>query len=108
IQGLINAFDIPGRQAFLVEMVESREDLANAIALNSTMVHSACLIGPALAGLLIQYIGEGYCFFLDGLSYIGVIAALLAMRIRPRPPRANGAGVLADVKEGFHYVTGFT
>jgi MFS family permease len=106
-QGLINAFDMPGRQAFLVEMVANREDLANAIALNSTMVHAARLIGPALAGLLIQYVGPVLCFLLDGVSYIAVIAALLAMRIQHKPPRTQIKSVLAELREGFSYVWGF-
>src|SRR6185312_6596221 len=107
MQGLINSFDMPGRQAFLVEMVEDREDLANAIALNSTMVHGARLIGPALAGFLIHYVGAVLCFTLDGSSYIAVIAALLAMRLRPVQPRARTASVLAELKEGFQYVWHF-
>lgn len=105
-QGLINAFDLPARQAFLVEMVTDRTDLANAIALNSTMVHGARLVGPALAGLLIGWVGAGLCFLLDGLSYIAVIAALIAMRIVPRvmpPPRS----VRADLVDGFRYVWHF-
>ena len=106
-QGLINAFDMPGRQAFLVEMVESRSDLANAIALNSTMVHAARLVGPAAAGLLIHYVGASLCFLLDGISYIGVIVALLAMRLRPVAPRTTSAGVLAELREGFGYVWRF-
>ena len=107
LQGLINAFDMPGRQAFLVEMVTDREDLANAIALNSTMVHAARLIGPALAGFLIHYTGATWCFFLDGCSYIAVIAALLAMRLNPAPPRPRTASVLAELREGFRYVWTF-
>lgn len=106
-QGLINAFDMPGRQAFLVEMVENREDLANAIALNSTMVHAARLVGPALAGFLIHYVGAVLCFLLDGSSYIAVIAALLAMRLRPKPPRIQDKSVLAELREGFRYVWHF-
>jgi len=105
-QGLINAFDIPARQAFLVEIVD-REDLANAIALNSTMVHGARLIGPALAGLLIHEVGEAICFFIDGISYLGVIGALLFIRvlIAPRPPRDTG--LLDDLREGSRYVWSF-
>ncbi len=107
-QGFVNAFDIPGRQAFLVEMVENRENLANAIALNSTLVHGARLIGPALAGLLIAWVGEGWCFLIDGTSYIAVIAALLAMRITPRPRRAGPErGIVHEFAEGFRYVWGF-
>ena len=107
MQGLINAFDMPGRQAFLVEMVESREDLANAIALNSTMVHAARLIGPALAGFLLHYAGATLCFLLDGISYGPVIAALLAMRLRPHVHRENRGSVLAELHEGLKYVWGF-
>jgi MFS family permease len=106
VQGLINAMDIPGRQAFLVEMVTDRKDLPNAIALNSTMVHSARLIGPAAAGLLIHWVGIGWCFLLDGLSYLAVIAALMAMRIKPRARRKQ-SGVLNEFREGFRYVAGF-
>jgi len=107
VQGLINAFDMPGRQAFLVEMVNDREDLANAIALNSTMVHAARLIGPAVAGFLIHYVGSFWCFFLDGLSYIAVIAALLAMCLRPVTPRPRSGSVIFELREGFAYVWGF-
>jgi MFS family permease len=103
IQGLINAFDMPARQAFLVEIVTDRADLANAIALNSTMVHGARLIGPAAAGLLIAAVGESLCFFIDAISYIAVITALLAMRVTPRPPRKS-AGIVAELFEGFRYV----
>jgi MFS family permease len=106
-QGLINAFDMPGRQAFLVEMVESREDLANAIALNSTMVHGARLLGPALAGFLIDLVGPALCFLLDGVSYVAVIIALLAMRIRPRPIKPKTTSVMAELREGVRYVWNF-
>ena len=104
IQGLINAFDMPGRQAFLVEMVDSRDDLANAIALNSTMVHAARLVGPAMAGFLLHYAGATICFSLDGISYIGVIIALLAMRLKPRPIRPRLGSVIDELKDGFRYV----
>src|SRR5690242_21676171 len=83
-QGLINAFDMPARQAFVVEMVENREDLANAIALNSSMVNAARLIGPSLGGVVIAAIGEGWCFMIDAFSYIAVIASLLAMTLTLR------------------------
>ncbi|HSU65285.1 MAG TPA: MFS transporter, partial [Tepidisphaeraceae bacterium] len=107
IQGLINAFDMPGRQAFLVEMVTDRDDLANAIALNSTMVHGARLVGPALAGFLIHYTGATWCFLLDGCSYIAVIAALLAMKLKPFTPKPRRGSVLAELREGFNYVWTF-
>ena len=108
IQGVINSFDMPGRQAFLVQILEKRENLANAIALNSTMVHGARLIGPAIAGFVIAAVGEGWCFFIDGISYIGVIAALLAMRIRPAKVRLEKTSARSDLVEGFKYVWHFT
>ena len=82
-QGAINAFDMPGRQAFMVQMVEDRQDLGNAIALNSSMVNMARLVGPSLAGGIIALFGTGYCFLIDGLSYLAVIASLLMMRLVP-------------------------
>ena len=81
-QGLINAFDMPGRQAFLVQMVEDKKDLGNAIAINSSMVNLARLVGPALAGLLIAATNEGWCFLIDGVSYLAVLASLLMMRVQ--------------------------
>ena len=80
-QGMINAFDMPGRQAFMVQMIEDRQDLGNAIALNSSMVNMARLVGPSLAGLVIAGFGEGYCFLIDGVSYIAVIISLLLMQL---------------------------
>jgi len=107
-QGLINAFDMPGRQAFMVQMVEDRQDLGNAIALNSSMVNMARLVGPSLAGLVIGAFGEGYCFLIDGLSYLAVIASLALMRIQPMPARSGAAAsMLAQLKEGWAYVSGF-
>jgi MFS family permease len=106
-QGLINAFDMPGRQAFMVEMIEGRQDLGNAIAINSSMVNMARLIGPSIAGVVIAAVGEGYCFLLDGVSYIAVIASLLMMRLhRPALPPAK-ASMFAQLKEGWTYVSGF-
>jgi MFS family permease len=106
-QGFINAFDMPGRQSFLVQMVNGRADLGNAIALNSTMVNGARLIGPALAGITIAAVGEGWCFLIDGLSYFAVIASLLAMTIESAPLKHSAANVLTQLKEGWAYVTGF-
>ncbi len=83
-QGLINAFDTPARQAFVVEMVEDRQDLPNAIAMNSSMVNMAKLVGPSVAGILIAAIGIGWCFGVDAISYIAVLASLLAMKINPK------------------------
>ena len=103
-QGMINAFDMPSRQAFVVQMVDRREDLGNAIALNSSMVNVARLIGPAIAGLVIAAVGEGWCFLIDGLSYLAVIASLVAMRVsaRPSPPRRRRAW--QEFAEGWQYV----
>lgn len=104
-QGMINAFDMPARQAFVVQMIENREDLGNAIALNSSMVNAARLIGPSIAGLVIAAVGEGYCFLLDGLSYVAVIISLLLMRITPLSQPAIKKAVLHDLREGWSYVT---
>jgi MFS family permease len=106
-QGVINAFDMPARQSFLVQMVEGRTDLSNAIALNSTMVNGARLLGPALAGIIIAAVGEGYCFLIDGLSYFAVIASLVAMRIGPQLVAKSGVSMLVQLKEGWTYVAGF-
>ena len=104
--GVVNAFDIPGRQAFIVEMV-GREDLMNAIALNSSMFNGARIIGPAVAGILIAKIGEGWCFFANGVSYIAVIAGLLLMRVPPRPRPPQGSPI-AHIIEGFRWVRSTT
>ncbi len=106
VQGVINALDLPGRQSFIVEMVAGPEDLANAIALNSTLVQTTRLLGPAAAGIIIHFVGEGMCFLLDGISYIAVIAALLAMNIIARPPR-KPRSVRVEMVEGFWYVWRF-
>lgn len=107
LQGLVNAVDMPARQAFVVEMVDQREDLGNAIAINSSMVHTARLVGPALAGLLIGAVGEGYCFLLDGISYTGVVISLLMMRVAPTGVAASRHRVAHELREGWRYVTGF-
>jgi len=108
MQGLINAFDMPGRQSFMVKMVEDRADLSNAIAINSSMVNTARLIGPALAGLLIAATNEGWCFLVDGVSYIAVIASLLMMRLpRESAHPSAAASMLAQMREGWTYVSGF-
>jgi MFS family permease len=104
-QGLINAFDMPARQAFVIQMVERREDLGNAIALNSSMVNATRLIGPAIAGIVIAAFGEGYCFLIDGISYIAVIVSLLAMRITVPQARSRPHHVLLELAEGWRYVT---
>src|ERR1041385_930353 len=93
LQGVINAFDLPGRQSFLGQMVESRHDLSNAIAINSSMTNGARLIGPAIAGAIIAMVGEGWCFFIDGVSYFAVIASLLMMRIMPAEARRHASTI---------------
>jgi MFS family permease len=108
VQGVVNAFDMPGRQAFLVTLIEDKEDLSNAIALNSSMFNAARLIGPSIAGLVIAASGEGWCFLIDGFSYLAVIVALLMMRgVRKTDRRLSGATVLTQFREGLRYVTGF-
>src|SRR5579863_3740319 len=106
-QGLINAFDMPARQSFLVQMVEDRGDLANAIAINSSMVNGARLIGPAIGGLIIAAFGEGWCFFIDGVSYLAVIASLVVMRLPALNGRGkSGSSLLEELREGWNYVSG--
>ena len=107
-QGLINAFDMPGRQSFLVHMVDDRDDLANAIAINSSMVNAARLVGPAIGGLIIAAFGEGWCFLIDGVSYFAVIASLLLMRLGAMSGRGPSAsGLLEELREGWNYVSTF-
>src|SRR5579871_3170908 len=106
-QGAVNAFDMPARQAFLVEMVEDPEDLGNAIALNSSLVNGARLLGPSIAGLIIAVAGEGYCFLIDGFSYMAVIASLLAMAVAVRPGRRHEESVLTELRAGWTYVSRF-
>jgi MFS family permease len=108
MQGVINAFDMPGRQAFLVQMVEDRRDLGNAIAINSSMVNMARLIGPSLAGMLIAVSrNEGWCFLIDGVSYIAVIASLLMMQINRAAVKRATTSTLTQLKEGWTYVSTF-
>jgi MFS family permease len=102
--GIVNSFDIPIRQAFTVEMIENRSDLANAIALNSSMLNATRLIGPAIAGLLIVLVGEGICFLLNAISYLPVIASLAAMRLAPHKIHVKHRYILHELKEGFSYV----
>ena len=105
--GFINALDIPIRQAFVVDMIERREDLGNAIALNSSMVNGARLIGPSIAGMLIASIGEGLCFLFNGLSFIAVLWALLAMKMAPKRKEMQRSQFFQGLKEGFSYAFGF-
>jgi MFS family permease len=106
-QGVINAFDTPARQAFVIEMVEDRAHLPNAIALNSSMVNASRIIGPSIGGIIIAAVGEGWCFAIDAVSYVAVIASLFAMRLAERsmPPRT--ARMVEELATGYRYVTGF-
>jgi MFS family permease len=107
MQGIINAFDMPGRQAFMVQMVEDRRDLSNAIAINSSMVNMARLVGPSLAGMLIAVSSEGWCFLVDGISYIAVIVSLLLMRIHVAAVKRKVTSTFTDMKVGWTYVSEF-
>ncbi len=105
--GVVNTFDMTTRQAFLSEMVTRRADLGNAIALNSSMVHAARLLGPTLAGILLTQTSADVCFLLNGLSYLAVLLALLAMRLEgPRRERPTGP-LWHGLRDGFRYVSGF-
>lgn len=108
-QGCINAFDMPARQSFAIDMLESREDLPNAIALNSSMANVARLVGPSFAGLLIAGFGEGGCFLIDALSYLAVIGSLLMMRLHERkiPVRVPGRHLGHELKDGIRYAINF-
>ena len=105
--GLVNAFDMPARQAFLIQMVEGREGLTGAIGLNSSMFNAARLVGPAIAGFLIAAVGEATCFLLNAMSYVAVLAALVAMRLPPRAPAKPPQHVLHELREGVRYAFGF-
>lgn len=107
ILGIINAFDMPTRQSFLVEMVEEKKDLGNAIALNSSMVNSARLLGPSAAGMLIAAFGEGTCFLINAISYMAVIISLLLMKIDGKKVKPHNSKVWQELKEGFRYALGF-
>lgn len=105
--GLINSFDMPARQSFVIEMVEKKEDLPNAIALNSSLVNVARFIGPAVAGLLVAAVGEGFCFLINGISYVAVIIALLAMKVNKITKKVSINNIPKEIKEGFKYSFGF-
>lgn len=102
LRGVVNAFDVPIRQAFLVQMV-GREDLPNAIALNSSIFNGARVVGPAIAGFTIAWIHEGWCFFLNGVSFLAVIGALLAMRLEPYEAKPADGSPLKKFLEGFRF-----
>jgi MFS family permease len=100
--GIVNAFDVPIRQSFLIQMV-GKEDLPNAIALNSSIFNSARVVGPAIAGFAITWVGEGWCFFLNGISFLAVIIALLMMRLKKFEPRVSKDSPLQNFVQGFRF-----
>ena len=101
--GVVNAFDIPARQSFLVDMV-GKEDLMNAIALNSSMFNGARIVGPAIAGMMVAAVGEGWCFFVNGVSFLAVLAGLLMMKVQSRPIAGTEKTALENIREGFAWV----
>jgi len=105
--GVISAFDIPVRHSFVVDMVEDKESLGNAIALNSSMFNGARLLGPSIAGLMIASLGEGVCFIVNAASYLAVIVAVSLMRVKPAQRRGNHRHVLLELREGVEYAYGF-
>jgi MFS family permease len=107
VQGVINSFDTPARQSFVVEMVEDREDLPNAIALNSSMINASRIIGPSIGGILIATVGEGWCFGVDAISYIAVIASLLMMRRTPAVKAVIDTRMIEELRTGWTYVSRF-
>jgi MFS family permease len=107
VLGVINAFDMPTRQSFVVDMLDDTRDLSNAIALNSSMVNSARLLGPSIAGVLIAAVGEGACFLINAVSYLAVIISLLMMRLAARGEKPKPAHPLHQLKEAFVYSFGF-
>jgi MFS family permease len=107
VQGVINAFDTPARQSFVVQMVEDRKHLPNAIALNSTMVNGSRIIGPSIGGVLIAAFGEGWCFMIDAISYLAVIWSLFAMRVERFDRERPKTRAIDEMRDGFRYVVGF-
>ena len=107
ILGCVNAFDVPARQSFVIDMVEKKEDLGNAIALNSLMFNGARLIGPSIAGVMLATTSEGVCFLLNAISYIFVIISLLMMRLQSRVIKKAETLILKELNEGFRYMFGF-
>jgi MFS family permease len=105
--GCINAFDIPSRHSFVIEMVEKKEDLGNAIALNSMMFNGARLLGPSVAGLMLATTGEGVCFMINAISYLFVIISLLLMKVKSREIRIKESRMFSEMKEGLRYTFGF-
>jgi len=104
VQGVINAFDTPARQSFIVDMIEDRADLPNAIALNSSMVNGSRIIGPSIGGVIIAAVGEGWCFMIDAISYVAVIGSLIAMHVAKKPRADQNTRVVEELRAGFLYV----
>jgi len=104
VQGIINAFDLPARQSLVNEIIESKENLANAIALNSSMGKLAWLIGPAFSGIILEKYGVGICFLINALSYLAIIIALAFIKVNPYIPQARFRNAFVEIKEGFKYV----
>lgn len=107
-QGVVNAVEIPTRQASVVRMIDDRADLGNALALNSSNFNAARLVGPAIAGPVVAAIGEGYCFLIDGLSYIAVIWGLLSMQLEPEPRSTERRDVWHELRDGWQYIVAST
>ena len=105
--GCVNAFDVPTRHSFVIEMVGNKDDLGNAIALNSLMFNGARLIGPSVAGLLLAVTNEGICFLLNALSYVFVVASLLMMKLDKRKIPSHETHIVQELNEGFKYAFGF-
>lgn len=104
--GIINSFEMPVRQAFVIQMIKDKADLPNAIALNSSIFNASRLIGPALAGIIAAAAGEGICFLINGISYIAVIAAFISMNVAPAVPREQNGDIISDLKDGISYAFG--
>jgi MFS family permease len=107
ILGSVNAFDVPSRHSFLIEMVGKKEDLGNAVALNSMMFNGARLIGPSIAGLMLVTMGEGICFLINAISYIFVIMSLFMMQVRKKVLKERQGSLIRDLREGWIYTFGF-
>jgi MFS family permease len=104
VLGTINAFDVPARQALVYEMINDKDDLPNALALNSSMVNLSRIIGPGIAGFVLEYAGDGFCFMSNALSFIAVIGSLLMMKLPPYQPKARTKNAFGELKEGLSYV----
>lgn len=104
VLGTINAFDVPARQSLVYEMIDNKDDLPNALALNSSMVNLSRIIGPGIAGFVLEYVGDGFCFLLNALSFIAVIGSLMLMRLAPYQPKPHTKNAFTELKEGLAYV----